>query len=222
VELFKIPLVPIQDVHVAPVVETPLGTVVYTAEVNGFDLKNIKHSSFSAGDDSYLFAWMLTEAEVDLLLFRPSVPKHLEGRVTDSWAGIWRVKTLNKIRTCSFSCKWTEHHTWTHGGADSGEGLDAQTYEDGKAVVTIGTEDSQYIVNRAEKNDWMSYGLKPSDPHNFAHYAADGLTILLRDLESNDCCQFQFVVAWSNASDDIGPWLAVDRDYRDLLHRFNA
>lgn len=68
----------------------------------------------------------------------------------------------------------------------------------------------------------MPYKLDPTDPHSFAQYDSDGLNISCRDLETKDCCQFQYVVAWAKASDDVASWIAVDRDYGDLLHRFNA
>ncbi len=220
--LFHIPLVPIKGREVTPVVKTPLGVIIYTAQVNGYDLVNIRYSSHSAGDDSYLFRWKLPEAEVELLLFRPAIPPNLQGRINDTWAGIWRLRALHSIDACYFSCNWQQGYSWTHGGPDSGEGLDAQTYDDGKTVVTIGTEDSQYIGNRAENKDWVPIQLKPTDPYNFADYVADGLRISCHGLETDDRCQFQYIIAWAHESDDVGHWLAVDREYKELLHLFHA
>lgn len=118
--------------------------------------------------------------------------------------------------------KWQEGCSWTDGGPHSGEGLDAQTYDDGETVVTIGTEDSQYIGCRAENNDWMRTNLKPADPHNFATYLDNGLKISCHGLETDDHCQFQYIIAWGLESDDVCHWLAVDREYRDLLQQFNV
>lgn len=71
---------------------TPLETIVYTAQVGGYDLDNLPYLFLSAGRDSYLFAWKLPEAEVELFLFRPAISANFQGRITDTWAGIWRLK----------------------------------------------------------------------------------------------------------------------------------
>ncbi len=209
--LFNIPLVPIEGRNVTPVVKTPLGTISYTTQVGRLDLDDVQSSCYSAGDDSCLFMWKLPVAKVEFLLFRPATPPNHQGRFSDTWAGIWRIKALCPIDACYFSCRWQEGYSWTHGGPDSGEGLDAQTYDDGETVVTIGTEDSQYVGNRAENGDWMPIRLKPSDPHNFAVYLPDGLRICCSGLETDDRCQFQYIIAWAQKNDDVGHWLAVDR-----------
>lgn len=85
----------------------------------------------------------------------------------------------------------------------------------------IGTEDSEYVGCRANKEEFMPLRLKPTNPFQFAEYLDNGLSISLTSLESGEQCQFQFIIAWTRIIDDVGDWLAVDRNYKDLLNRFS-
>jgi hypothetical protein len=94
-------------------------------------------------------------------------------------------------------------------------------FADDYVEVVIGTEDSEYVGIRADRNEFMPRRLKPHDPHNFAEYLPDGFNVTISDLLPGEVCQFQFLVAWGPTSEDVGPWMAVDRDYKDILKEFH-
>lgn len=218
--LFNISLIDERKDMNSPVISTPLGTIVFDAVIDRQNMFDLKTSVCSADQDVFLFRWHLTEFEAELLLFRPDIPMKLDYRVDDTWAAIWRVNALKDLDSCIYSCKWQDGYTWTDGGPHNGEGLDAQTFTDGCVNLTIGTEDREYVGYRAEKNEFMPLRLKPTDLYQFAEHLDEGFSMSINNMKKGEQCQFQFIIAWTSKIDDIGDWLAVDRNYKDLLRRF--
>jgi hypothetical protein len=198
-------------------VQTPLGHVYVSACVGGERLHAAEGKEVRVKPDALILRWETSTFEAEFIRVRLAVPAILEGRIDDSWAGIWRVRARGAVSACTFSCRWEEGFAWTAGGADSGEGLDAQTFTDGRTQVTIGTEDREEVAKRARNKEWMPPRLEPQDPDPFAEYLADGFQIAIPNLLRGERCQVQFLVAWSPDDGDVGLWLAVDRTYQEIL-----
>lgn len=109
--LFNIPLSDTHDELVSPVVSTPLGMIVFDAIIDGQNLFAMNPSVYSVGQDAYVFRWQLKKFEAEFVFFRPEIAPQLDGRVEDSWAGIWRVKAYQDLDSSCYSCKWQAGYT---------------------------------------------------------------------------------------------------------------
>ena len=221
-----------------PEIVTPLGTLTLDAEFGGIVIGDLKtSSSYRLELDGYLFNWTLDGVIAELLLCRPrfTLPEGMS--VTDCWAGMWRLRATAAAlpgERPEFSCRWEPGYQWTEGGPNSGEGLDAQTWENADALVTVGTADCDWLSGQAKRGlqpprwtdilGWNYSGITPDaatgriDP---VVYLGDGFRLVLPELSADETCQVQFVVAWApNTGDervDASTWYAVDQRPEDIV-----
>jgi len=90
---------------------------------------------------------------------------------------------------------------------ESGEGLDAQSWQNENNILMIGTEDQEYLSSRLSLN---------FSPDNYSiKYDADGLIIQLPRLKKGNIASFHFVVAWNQLPEpqDCSCWYAVDYNH---------
>ena len=223
-------------------INTPLGTLFLNADVDGVQIGDLKPSAaYQLERGGYLLRWTLDGITAELLLCRAQLAPYESMAVDDCWAGIWRVQVSVPANTLMFSCLWELGYLWTEEiGPESGEGLEAQTWEksdrdNGILRVTVGTADAEWLAGHAQHgllpHRWsellgMSYGGTMPDPRTGkidpVVYLKDGFRIVLPVLAAGEQCQVQFVVAWASlnkeeAEDDVSTWLAVDRRPEDIL-----
>ena len=221
-----------------PEIITPLGTLSLDAEFDGIVIGDLKPSSaYRLEAGGLLFNWTLDGMVAELLLCRPRslLAEHMA--VTNCWAGIWRLRaTVSTFpgERPEFSCCWEPGYQWTEGGPYSGEGLDAQTWEDSQTMVTLGTIDCEWLSGQAERglhpSRWAdllgaSYGGIIPDTRNGRIdpivYEKDGFRIVLPELNADETCQVQFVAAWAPKTDDemidASTWYAADQRPEDIL-----
>ena len=216
-----------------PTVSTPLGSLGFEAIVDGVSVCDLMPSVLSRTPvGGRLFHWETDLFRADFLLtpLAPSLPKGMQ--VDGCWAGVWRVKAAADANALEFRCEWEPGYTWTEGGPSSGEWLDAQTWDDGKVQVTVGTQDPEALASRATRGDllptrwaktlgWPALSadeIKVSDP---VAYTPQGFRLSLPDLRRGELCQVHFIAAWSpapptpeeaqNDSFYVSPWYAVDQ-----------
>lgn len=217
-----------------PHIVTPLGTLTLDAEFDGVLLGDLKPSScHHLQHGGYLLNWTLNDVTAELLLCRPQL------RCLTAWpwmiAGVWRLraamlKTFISGERPEFSCCWEPGYHWTEGGPNSGEGLDAQTWETDRAKVTIGTTDAEWLAGHAKRGvlpprwadllDFNYGGIVPDiDTGKFdpVVYLENGFRIVLSPLESGEMCQVQFLVAWSSDVDNVFTWFVVDQSPEEIL-----
>ncbi len=222
-----------------PTVPTPLGNLGFEAVIDGVDVCGLVPSAVSntpAG--GRLFHWDIDLFRAELLLtpLTPSLPEGM--RVDGCWAGIWRVKAVVPAEELEFRCEWEPGHLWTKGSPDSGEWLDAQTWDDDIIQVTVGTQDALALASRAKHGDllppswaeilgWSALeanGILRIDP---VIYTPRGFRLSLPQLGRRELCQVHFVAAWSpapstpeearNDSLYVSPWYAVDQTSASVL-----
>ena len=139
-----------------PTVSTPLSSLGFEAIVDRVDMYDLLPSAvFSTPFGGRLFHWEtdLFRAEFLLTPLAPSLPKGMQ--VDGYWACVWRVKAAADANALEFRCEWESDCIWTEGGPSSGEWLDAQTWDDGKVQVTVGTEDPESLASRATRGDLL-------------------------------------------------------------------
>ena len=222
-----------------PEIVTPLGTLTLDAEFDGILIGDLKPSAtYQLERGGHLFSWTLDGFTAELLLCRPQFSLPAGMAVDDCWAGMWRLRTSVSGERPEFSCIWVHGSHRAAVGPDSGEGLDAQSWEDGPTRVTIGTVDAELMARYASDGllppRWAdllgwSFGSTMPDPGTGkidpVVYQENGFRIILPILEAGEKCQVQFVVAWSSRSDEIAEawandrstWRAVDRRPDDMM-----
>lgn len=217
-----------------PEIVTPLGVLAFDAEFDGIIIGDLKtSSSYCLERSGYLLNWTIDGVVAELLLCRPrfTLPEGMS--VTDCWAGMWRLRATTAATgpdECpEFSCRWEPGYQWTEGSPETGEGLDAQTWENVQTKVTVGTTDCEWLSGHAQQgilpHRWAdmlgwNYGETTGkiDPIT---YLKDGIQVILPELNMGEMCQVQFVVAWSLSTGDeqadVSTWYAADQRPEDIL-----
>jgi hypothetical protein len=142
-------------------------------------------------------------------------------QISDGWMGHWRVWCRRTGPLPVLRCWVSADFGALDAGAESGENLDAQTWENDRYRVTIGTEDSEALAARAGRTlpaDWQAplqrFFVGPIR-EGFAYpvrYDADGLALVLPEAPTRELCEFHHAVAWQQVGvgDEVSTWFAVD------------
>ena len=217
-----------------PELVTPLGTLTFDAEFDGIVIGDLNpSSSHRLEPDGYLFNWTLDGIVAELLLCRPQLSLADGMSVTDCWAGMWRLRATAAATSPDerpvFVCRWEPGYQWTEGSPETGEGLDAQTWENTETLVTVGTADCEWLSGYAQQgilpHRWAdilgwNYG-GTTDKIDPITYLKDSIQVILPELNMDETCQIHFVVAWSPSTGDEradhSTWYAVDQRPKDIL-----
>jgi hypothetical protein len=172
---------PLREVELfSPSFETPLGRIDLFVGINSVSL--VPQAAFTAGERS-LFIWP-PEVGAEILLTRPPLwlPPGME--VDGIVAAVVRTTADLPSAPLAVRCIWSSSRLWSRGAPETGENLDAVTWDDGHTRVTVGLPD--YGPDTTYREDGFDVTLCPSG-------------------------QIHFVCAWSSkGADDISTWFAVD------------
>jgi hypothetical protein len=209
-------------------VATPLGVVESFATIDGIRLIGANATAIrelSAG--GVAAAWELPQCRVEVILCRPVMPVDVrEPEVGGYWAWLWRVQADQHIANLRFVGMLVPNSSAIDGGADSGENLDAQTWDDGITTLTLGTEDDRALARRASGDEWMPKRYlytKRYDPAwglLLIEYFPFSLHVNIGAVDAGDQVQVQFVVAWARYDEEsIATWDAAEAHPRWILYR---
>jgi hypothetical protein len=125
-------------------------------------------------------------------------------------AAVWRLAGPTAPVTCFAYV--TDVPADAHGGADSGERLDAMTFEGPAGVMSFGGPDSELLHAYAREGThlpkrWAT--MLSSDGHH-VDYEPAGIGWRLPDLARGESLTLCVVVAWSAPTDHPSTWYAVD------------
>ena len=211
---------------VSPTIATPLGEIVLTATLGEWSTATLPAEALSGPLGSRLLRWETPFGEAELLLCRPAIELPDQLAVTDAWAGLWRVAFSRAIEACTFEASWLPDYRWTAGGPGGGQGLEAQTWTDGKIEVSLGTESGESILDRAREGRTLppswgtpeAFGCSTLDCGELVRYAPTGITLALPSPPIGARAEFHFAVAWSPARPgDASTWFAVDLTRQQIL-----
>lgn len=206
-------------------VETPLGTVNFDICINKKFLSSIsiEEHSFQLNEGGKLFSYVHADFIAELVICEPiiRIPPHM--KIEKAYGAVWRVKSLSDQLNCEF-------HTVLNpvipheidAGADSGEHLEALTWDYKEYRLTLGTEDGVKLVERAKFNDMMPDRFNADDDltqHSIVQGLKNGFNVPITKLKKNELCQVHFVIAWNKYEneDDVSTWYAVDMDGKSIL-----
>lgn len=202
-------------------VETPLGIVRSFVSINGVELPLEEAKLFGVGFDGLGAQWRQPQCHAEAVLLRPVNPFREMYPVAECRAFLWRVRLIQPVASLHFSCRLHANQL-LESGPDSGQFLDAQTWETENIRVTIGTHDDVILSSLAGKGDMLPPRYETPRPwpweYLFVAYLPDGFNVTFTDAEASDEFQIHFAVAWSfDDKEAVATWYAVDTDAERIL-----
>lgn len=203
----------------ALVFSTPLGNIYFDFLFNGKEISNVKPLKTEIIDQTIISSWDLDECYIEFLKgnFIPKIPFTM--KVEACIAGIWRIKSLSKKLKPNFKVHLdTELISEFEENPEGGEGLISQNFENTNYKLSVGTEDEDFLIQRAIGRKWMPLRFQNLINPNMIEYIPGGLQIELPLLENGECVQIQFVVAWSKKNyPEVSTWFAVEQSPNYIL-----
>lgn len=197
--------------------KTPLGDLFFDCQIFNeslLDTHPTKMESFQSGNT--ITSWISENYIVEFikLNFKPKLPTGM--KVDDCIFAVWRIKSLRKIAECNFTCRLENEE----GSPESGEGLASQSFENNDYKLNIGTEDEDYLQQRAESQNWLPLHFKDKISTEQIDYLKSGIKITLPELLPNESLQIHFIVSWSSKKNpEISTWYAVDQSPMEILEK---
>ncbi len=120
-----------------------------------------------------------------------------------------QISALESLSNVRCECTWDRSPTT--GDRETGECLDAQSWDCGGHRVTIGTEDHEALTRRLP-----NLGITES-PYPVI-YSDSGLTIVIQTVPRDTEFSLHFVIAWRSLPDpaECATWVAVDIPHSKL------
>jgi hypothetical protein len=130
----------------------------------------------------------------------PPIP---EGMSVDS-VDAYVVTSTSPLAIHNFSFDLIFHNGESKGGRESGEHLDAQSWQIGDGLLMIGTEDGDVLQNRMP---WIS-----TDGNEYPiEYLSNGFRLSFSYIPPNARVEFHFVLAYNRIEcENQSEWFAVD------------
>lgn len=144
---------------------------------------------------------------VQRVAFTPTLP---DGMAIDLVAA-YRISFAVPFPIHNFSFEFTRTECETEGDANSGECLDAQSWEIGDGLLMFGTEDGDSLKARMPwfKLTGTDYPVK---------YLRSGFRVVLPHVAPNTTVGFHFVLAYNHIdTSSDSEWFAVDVPHRKVL-----
>ena len=172
-----------------PAVDTPLGRLGLHLVTDAGPVA--PDATFATAGGRAACVWAeAAPARVELVLAEPALALPPGVAVAGAVAAVWRMRaTGSGETTVRLRCDWAEGATWTAGGPDGGENLDAQTWTDGRTKVTVGLPDLGGATA----------------------YRRDGFEVAVAVGPGGAVFQTHFACAWGpDVPDDAATWFAAD------------
>lgn len=197
-------------------ISTPLGDLLFNLESEK-SLQNIKISKIeTVNPQTTIFSWNLKNCNIEFLKlkFIPDLPSGMY--VDRCICGIWRIKALTNVeKRLTFSCTLKSDFT---GSPNTGERLECQEFENEDFILSIGSEDQECFMYRAELENWFPKRFYLEQTEIEFEYSSSGIEVVLPNLFKDEEAQLHFIVAWSSKKNpEISTWYAVDQPSEKLL-----
>ena len=193
---------------------TPIGKLLFSASVNGTAFSPVKKTASHCGSNFVGLSWYTNDytAEFVRLAFQPKLPPDMS--VDGCIAAIWRMRCTKDGLIPKFTCSWIDPPHNLVGFPETGEGIDAQSWEHDSCKLVIGTYDGERLVDYATQGEKLPQRLRPLLSDNSCYpieYLPNGMRISYPPLQSNEFVQAHFVISWTTkSSQSSSAWFAVD------------
>lgn len=197
-------------------IETPLGMLAFDICINNYAVSSVKPKNiYQLIDGGKVYVWNNVLFNAELLICRPQLNIPQEMKIDDCWVGIWRLEVCQDNSLCIYSCV-LEKNKRVNWSPNSGEHLDAQTWDDGNTYITVGTEDGERLATRAIKGEIMPSRLTQQINNlGLVQYSEKGLSVPIPHLVKGDICQIHFTASWGKS--EVDTWYAAGILSGDIL-----
>jgi len=203
---------------------TIFGEIYFNLTINNKEIGGVKSLEIISFNNSIVSRWDLENCHVEFLQthFKPKIPTSMH--VDNCLAGIWRIKCFKEDILPVFKTTLNPNSLFeSNGELESGEGVISIRFENHEMQLFIGTEDEDYLNNRAFLNEWMPNHLSGKISSDSIKPLKNGLEVSLPILKKQDCIQIQFVVASSsNKHHKDSCWFAVEQSPEYILKEANV
>lgn len=148
------------------------------------------------------------DLEFRVVEYQPVLPSGMSVRRVR--AVLLKASSAKGLEYLDYRC---EFDTDIEGGPESGERLDAQSWEGEHDIVVIGTEDGEMLSARMR---WIEVS---DDPLALVQYQKDGLNVPLKGIPAEVTVTLHYVVAENSKPEPVecSAWFAVDVPHDQLL-----
>ena len=196
--------------------KTPLGSMVFSIHANQVLLTPEESRCFSFPDGGLLYQWRNHYFDLELLFcLNPVVVP--TGYVLDRCWGVFLRANARESLELIFCGKRSETGgEGFAGGGDTGECLEAMTWDDGKTTVSLGTGDDEFLYQQCGESlpeRWRQMLPQNNGTSKFVRPISNrGIEIVPPRLAGGEYCELGFAVAWGGPYDRERPatWFAVD------------
>jgi hypothetical protein len=221
-QLFRTDRYTLTDVDASPQLSTPLGNLgrQYVINSGSHPLQQQRRCYRHSSGDCAIYQWTAPGCALEELLVAFTSPKLALSPDINCQAVVGRLKAVASGQTFDAELSWLPGYRWVEGIGEPGEGLEARSWVDEVWNVVVGTEDSEYLAGRSRAERWMPRRLAAyfeTHAGDVVHVRHDSLSIHFPELESGECCQFQFVIASGSRQYSDAIWLAADQQPALLL-----
>lgn len=185
-------------------IQTPLGV---------FDINFIQNDHVNSLEEERVFKW--GTIKTDICTPRPALPEGME--VNETVLVSLEILANKKCASFNIVCACADKDFLVEGGIESGQYLDAITWEDCENILTLATRDSEHLAECAYSGKIVPkrFTEKVSDDGtlSWVNYLENGLSINVPDLEENEILMLNFSLSWldkSKAYNEISTWYATD------------
>jgi|GEM_PF-3552346 len=162
----------------------------------------------------------LIHAELLKTKYDPPIPSHM--KVAYSWVYLWRIKPKKNLPLLTFECFLKPNQSIIDENIESGECLFSKSFSFGKEYISIGTEDEDSLLRRANVND--NFPLRYAKENKIDYYNQNviesterGIYVHLPALKAGELAQLQFVIA--GGVDPLANWFAADASPKEILRQ---
>ena len=159
----------------------------------------------------YIFNGGSLETLAELEVCHPELPPTME--IAECRIFKWHIKATEDCASFKIVCE-LDATSKIDGGPNSGEWLDAQTWESESHVLSIGTDDGDYLNFRAGKN-LIPKRFMTTHPDGllWTNYTDNGIEIEIPILLKGETIEARFSASWKQKGadkDDCATWYAID------------
>ncbi|MGD6878059.1 hypothetical protein [Bacillus infantis] len=206
----------------SPIIQTPAGTIAFDLRINGQIQSRCqsKPSCFRLENGALLLRYSCKDYIAELLLCEPDIriPSHM--KIDKAAAAVWRLRARHNLRDCIFQAEMRPKGS--AGWPESGERLEAMTWEYGQWKLTLGTEDGTALVHRARIKDMMPDSFYAEDEISqlqIVRCLTNAIAVPIPEIRKGELCQVHFVAAWNRPKEDgdASSWFAVDKTGGEIL-----
>jgi hypothetical protein len=206
----------------SPAIGTPAGTISFDILIKGYSLSSQRTEirCFQLENGALLASYSHKDYIAELLICEPAVriPAHMQ--IEKAAAAVWRLRANNDLMGCVFQAEMSPQGDI--GWPNSGERLEAMTWENGEWKLTLGTEDGTVLVHRARVQDMMPDRFRAEDEISqlqIVRYLPNGIAVPIPELRKGELCQVHFTAAWKRSREegDEAAWFAAGADCPSIL-----